>query len=235
MSVEQIIKELQTLGKESYKNTMKKHGVPEPFFGVKIGDMKKILKRIKQDHQLALDLFDTGNYDAMYLAGYLVDDSKMTNKDLKSWLKKAHCEMLCEYTVPWVASESKHGYEIALEWIDAKNEKTAAAGWAVMGNLVSVKDDTELDITELKRLLKQVEKTIHSQPGRVRLWMNSYVIALGCYVKELTNNAIKVAEKIGKVTVDMGETSCKVPDAVPYIKKVQDRGTIGKKRKTAKC
>ena len=33
----------------------------------------------------------------------------------------------------------------------------------------------------------------------------------------------------------MGETSCKVPLAVDYIRKAQQRGSIGKKRKTAKC
>jgi len=33
----------------------------------------------------------------------------------------------------------------------------------------------------------------------------------------------------------MGDTACKVPDAVPYIQKVEKRGTIGKKRKAARC
>ena len=43
------------------------------------------------------------------------------------------------------------------------------------------------------------------------------------------------AEKIGQVTVEMGDTSCKVPYAPDYIQKVKSRGTVGKKRKTAKC
>lgn len=45
---------------ESIKKGLRNHGVREPFFGVKIGDMKKIQKRIKKDYQLALDLYDTG-------------------------------------------------------------------------------------------------------------------------------------------------------------------------------
>jgi hypothetical protein len=44
-----------------------------------------------------------------------------------------------------------------------------------------------------------------------------------------------VAGKIGPVTVDMGDTACKVPYAPDYVQKVVDRGTVGKKRKTAKC
>ena len=33
-------------------------------------------KRIKMDYQLALDLYETGNYDAMYLAGLIADDAR---------------------------------------------------------------------------------------------------------------------------------------------------------------
>ena len=42
---------------------------------------------------------------------------------------------------------------------------------------------------------------------------------------------MQTAEKIGPVSVDMGDTACKVPYAPDYIQKVQKRGTIGKKRK----
>ena len=36
-------------------------------------------------------------------------------------------------------------------------------------------------------------------------------------------------------TVDMGDTACKVPFIPDYIRKVEARGTIGKKRKTVRC
>jgi hypothetical protein len=65
--------------------------------------------------------------------------------------------------------------------------------------------------------------------------MNSFVIAVGSHVKSLTDTAIRTAEKIGRVTVDMGNTSCEVPHAPDYIRKVEQRGAIGKKRKMAKC
>jgi hypothetical protein len=70
----------------------------------------------------------------------------------------------------------------------------------------------------------------------MRSQLNSFVIALGSCVQPLTETAIQLAEKIGPITVEMGNTSCQVPFAPDYIRrKVQKRGTIGKKRKTAKC
>src|SRR5438093_1124314 len=130
MTAREIVAELKTLGNDGYKRIMLNHGAKEPIYGVKIEDMKKIQKRVKRDYQLALDLYDTGVSDAMYLAG---------------------------------------------------------------------------------------------------------LIAVGSYVKSLTDHALKTAARIGSVTVNMGGTACKVPAAAEYIRKVQKRGTIGKKRKTVKC
>src|ERR1700733_15100551 len=119
MTAKEIVDELKGLGHESYKATMAKHGAKIPYFGVKIEDLKKFQKRIKKDYQLALDLYDTGIYDAMYLAGLIADDPRMSKKDLRHWALKANCAVLSEYTVPWVASESQHGGELALEWIES--------------------------------------------------------------------------------------------------------------------
>jgi 3-methyladenine DNA glycosylase AlkD len=235
MTAKEIVEELRTFGSESIKKVLRNHGVQEPFFGVKIGDMKKIQKRIKKDYQLALELYNTGNYDAMYLAGLVADDAKMTKKDLNHWAKMANGGALASATVPWVAAGSNHGYEVALEWIESKQENVAVAGWATLSSLVALKADDDLDAAGLKQLLKRVQETIHQQPDSVRYAMNGFLIALGTYVQGLSDLATQAAAKVGKVSVDMGDTACKVPNALEYIHKARERGTIGKKRKTVKC
>jgi hypothetical protein len=111
----------------------------------------------------------------------------------------------------------------------------AAAGWTALGGVVALKDDNDLDLAELKRLLARVQKTIHKAPDVVRYAMNGFVIGVGCYVKPLSEHAIEVGEKIGTVTADLGNNDCQIPFAPDYIRKVKQRGTIGKKRKTVKC
>jgi 3-methyladenine DNA glycosylase AlkD len=236
MTANQILQELKPLGRESYKRMLvKNYGIQEPFFGVSIGELKKIQKRIKKDYQLALDLYDTGNYDAMYLAGLIADDARMTRKDLQRWVEKAYGGSLPGATVPWVASGSPHGHELALEWIESPKPMVAAAGWATLSSLVSIKPDAELDLAELKRLLQRVKKEIHEAPDAVRYQMNHFVIAVGGFVSSLTEYAIEIGEKIGPVTADLGNNSCEVFSAPDDIRKVQAHGTIGKKRKSAKC
>jgi 3-methyladenine DNA glycosylase AlkD len=230
-----ILDELKPLGSESYKRTLSRHGVREPVYGVKIEHLKKIQRRVKKDYQLALDLYDTGVYDAMYLAGLIADERRMTRKDLQRWLDRATSAALCGYTVAWVAAESAHGRELALEWIESKKPDVATAGWNTLSGVVALRPDDELDLKELKRLLARVAKTIHASPDGVRYAMNGFVIAVGAYVAPLSDDAVAAARKIGTVDVDMGDTSCQVPDAAASIEKVRQRGTIGKKRKTVRC
>ena len=235
MTVKEIMTQLESLGSQQIKNILLKHGVKEPFFGVKVGDMKPIQKKIKKDYQLAKDLYATGNADAMYLAGLIADDEKMTKKDLQTWVKNAVSNNINEYTVPWVAAEGQHGYELAMDWIDSKEPHIAAAGWSTLANLAALKPDSELDLTSLRSLLARVEKNIHKSPDRVTYRMNNFVISVGSYVAPLSAEAITAAKRIGIVTVNMDGTSCVVPAATDYIKKAKDRGSLGKKKKTVKC
>jgi 3-methyladenine DNA glycosylase AlkD len=235
MTKDEVLKELAQYGNEQTKNTFIRHGAQEPFYGVKVGDLKKLVKKIKKDHKLSLELFDTGNSDAMYLAGLIADELQISKEDLQNWVKGAYWYMISEYAVAWIASESRYGWELAIEWIDSDQEQIASAGWATLASLVSIKEDASLDIPELKKLLKRVEHDIHSSPNRVRYTMNGFVISLGSYVGELSNEAKKTAEIVGKVQVDMGGTACKVPGAMEYIQKVENMGRMGNKRKMARC
>lgn len=235
MTVAEIMEELKGYGSETTKKTFLKHGAREPFFGVKVQDLKKIQKKVKKDYALSLALYATGNSDAMYLAGLIADEKKMTKADLKQWVEGAYWEMISDYTVAWVAAESNFGFELGLEWIESDNENIASAGWATLSSLTALKQDADLDIETYKNLLQRIEKSISKAANRVRYNMNNFIICVGSYITALKDLALDTANKIGKVHVDMHGTACKVPSAVDYINKVADAGKTGKKRKTVRC
>ena len=235
MTSKEVLTQLKSLGSESIKKVLVKHGAREPFYGVKVEELKKIQKKVKMDYKLSMELFDSGISDAMYLAGLIAEPEKMTKKDIQQWAEKAYWSMLSEYPVAWVASESKYGTELALEWIESDKESIACAGWAALGFMASTRPDSELDLKLYKRLIERVGKEIHQSKNRVRYTMNVFVISAGAYIASLTDLAIKTGEKIGKVSVNVGDTACKVPFIPDYIAKIEARGSIGKKRKTARC
>lgn len=235
MTLDETLKLLESLGTEQTKKTYRRHGAPEPFFGVKIGDMKPILKQIKGDQELALQLYDTGNSDAMYLAGLVADGSKMKRAQLDRWAKNCIWHMHAGSTVPSVAAEHPDAIELALKWIDSPKELIANTGWATLASAVSVIPDDKLPVKQLEALLTRVVKTIGAAPNWVRYAMNNFVICCGTYVAPLGDKAIAAARRMGRVEVDMGQTDCKVPDAEPYILKSRRGLPVAAKRKSTKC
>lgn len=236
MTTQEIIEELKKAGNPQTKKIWMTHGAKEPFYGVKIEDLKKIQKKVKENkQQVALELFDSGISDAQYLAGLMADGSQMTAKQLQSWAEAANYSMISEYSVPWVANENAKAFDIGLKWIDSKKPTVVCSGWNTLASVVATRMDEDLDIAALKKLLVRVEKEIGNAPNRVKYCMNGFVIAVGSYVKELTVLATATGKKVGNVEVDMNGRSCKVPFAPDYIKKVADKGNLGKKKKTVKC
>lgn len=226
---------LKKKGSAQTRKTYERHGVSCDVFGVKIGDLKVIAKQIKGNQELACELYETGNVDAMYLAGIVADGKQMNKRLLNTWAKNAPWHMIAEYTVPGVAVESGHGRDLAMKWIKSKNTSIACTGWCTYSGVVATVADDELDLAEIKDLLKQVEQTIHQTTDQVRCTMNGFVISVGGYVKPLSKAAKAAAKKIGKVEVNMGDTACKVPLATEYIAKMESAGRAFKKRKTIKC
>ena len=114
----QILTELKKKGSAQTRKIFARHGAPvDNMFGVKVGDLKPIAKRIKGQQELALELYATGNSDAMYLAGMVADGSQMKKSLLEKWAKQASWHMISEYTVPGVVCESPFARELALKWM----------------------------------------------------------------------------------------------------------------------
>ena len=235
MKLKDVMAALQAKGSESTKRILLKHGAKEPFFGVKVADMKPIAKRIKGDQALALELFATGNGDAQYLAGMVADGRQMTTKQLQALADTASWDMISGTTVPWVASEHPEGFGLAVKWTKSKNDQVARAGWNTLGALAAVVPDEQLPMAEFGGLLDRVAKEIRGASDSARYSMNTFVISVGTYLAPLGDKAIATARKIGKIEVDLGDTACRVPDAEAYIMKSRRGAPVAPKRKTMRC
>ena len=232
-----ILADLKSKGKESTRKIYARHGMdPAHVYGVSVADLKVIAKTIKKQQDVALDLYGKGIVDSMYLAGMVANGAQMSREQLNAWAEgAAGMQMISEYTVPWVAVESPHGHELALQWIQSPKEHVACAGWCTLSGLVATQPDSALDLKEIESLLKTIEKGIHTAPNRVRYTMNNFIIHVGTYVQPLLKQAKATAQKVGPVSVDVGDTACKVPLATEYIAKVESMGRTGQKKKTIRC
>lgn len=105
MTANQLLKELAAFGSDQTKRIYLSHGAKEPLFGVKIGDLKKLQKRAGILYETALELWDSGNADARYLAALCADENRMTKRDLRKWAREADWPMLSEYAVAQLISK----------------------------------------------------------------------------------------------------------------------------------
>ncbi len=235
MKLKEAMVALEALGSPGVKALWLKHGAKEPFFGVKIGDLKPLAKKLKGEQALALELYATGNGDAQYLAGLIADGAKMTRAQVQIWADRAAWRMISTTMVPVMASEHPDGLALAREWIESKKEHVVIAGWHALGALVTIKPDEELPLKEFGALLDRVAKSLPTQPDRVRQAMNYFVIACGTYSAPLATQAIATARKLGRIEVDVGDTDCKIPEAEAYIMKSRRGAPIAPKRQTVRC
>lgn len=216
MTLAETMAALEKVGSAQTRKTYARHGAPEPMFGVSFATLKMLYKRIGIDHELALALWETGNFDARNLAVKVVDPAKMSPADLDRWAKSPMAPM-CGGYVAATAAEGPHGRGRAEAWLASGDGSLRAAGWQLVGAL-AMRDEATADGWFGARLAG-IEKTIRTAPNVERGAMNHAVIAIGCRNAPLRKAATAAAKRIGKVEVDHGDTACKTPEAVLSIDK----------------
>ncbi len=213
----EAMRELEKAGAAQTRKTYARHGAPEPMFGVSFATLKALTKQIDVDHELALALWDTGNFDAQNLAVKIVDPARMTPDDLDRWVRGSSWALMCGSYAAMLPAEGPHAAMKSVQWLNSPNERERTAGWTLLGQLAQ-RDVTSPDAVFEQRLA-EIERTIHSAPNVEREVMNRTVIAIGCRNAALRKAALAAAKRIGKVEVDHGDTACKTPDAAEYIEK----------------
>lgn len=231
MNYREVMEKLESLGTEQARKIYTNHGNDIDMFGVSIANLKKVLKPIKKDKELGLQLMRSKNSDAMYLSQWIVDSKMLTISDLEDIIDLTNYYMTLDVIVPNLAIKNKElTRQIISEWINSENPRKRQSAYSLYCLVLMKYPNEEIDQDEVKELLVHIGKVIHEEENRVRYSMNSFVINAGIYDKELTQTCIELSESIGEVKVSMGKTSCKVPFAPVYIRKVEKMGKIGYKR-----
>ena len=71
-TVKDVLKQLEALGDEKVRAHNTRYGAGDNQFGVKLGDIRALAKKIKSNHELGKALWKTGNVDAQLLATLII-------------------------------------------------------------------------------------------------------------------------------------------------------------------
>jgi 3-methyladenine DNA glycosylase AlkD len=219
MTYNQVMKELKQMGTAQNRKVYGRHGVGENMFGVSFANLNLLKKKIKVNHPLALELWGSGNHDARVLAAMIAEPFELKSDELDEWLKECDNYVITDMFAS-LASRTSFARKKSEIWIKSKQEWTARAGWLLLTRLAMT--DASLSDEYFEERLSLVESDIHSSKNRVRDAMNTALINIGLRNRNLEKKAIATARKIGKVEVDHGQTECKTPDAIEYMKKTKE-------------
>ncbi|MBL8622595.1 MAG: DNA alkylation repair protein, partial [Myxococcales bacterium] len=205
MDVATALGELSAAGSEQTRKTYRRHGAPEPLFGVSFATLRAMAKRIGVDHALAIGLWDTGNTDARCLAALIADPAQLTVATADAWASATRYHTVIDL-VAGVVARSPIALERMAQWVGSDEDHVARCGWTVMAQLAQ--HDRAIADAAFTPYLAVIERRIHDAPNSSREGMNSALIAIGGRSDALAEPAIAAARRIGEVVVDHGDTAC---------------------------
>ena len=194
MNVNEVLQQLESLGDDARRAHNTKTGAPDNQFGVKLGDIRALAKKIKTNHELALALWETGNVDAQLLATLIIKPSSLTADELDRLTRSTTCAQVADWLNSYVVAEHPEKESLRQKWMKAKDRWQARAGWNFTASRVNKGTADDLD---LEALLDRIEKEMPKAKPEVQWTMNNTLAAIGIHHAKHRKRALAIGEKIG--------------------------------------
>lgn len=193
MTVNEILARLKSLGDESRRAYNAKSGAPENQFGVKMGDIRALAKKIKTDHELGLKLWDTGNVEAQLLATLILKPESLAAGELDRLTRTVTFSYVADWLNSYVVAQHPEKESLRVKWMKARDRWAARAGWNLTAGLVR-QGAGGLD---LNALLDRIEKEMPGAAPEVQWTMNFTLGEIGIHHASHRTRAIAIGEKFG--------------------------------------
>ena len=193
MNVKEALAQLEALGDEGIRARNKKGGAGDNQYGVPRGDIRKLAKKIKANHELGLELWETENLEARLLAILLITPKKLSSKELERMVKDAKYPWLADWLNAYVVKAHPDKEELRVKWMKSKDPMSARAGWNLTAERV-VRSPEGIDFTAL---LDRLESEMAKAPPAAQWTMNSCLAQIGIESVAHRKRALAIGEKLG--------------------------------------
>lgn len=219
MNVKEALAQLKALGNASVRARNARNGAGDEQYGVPSGDLRKLAKKIKADHELALALWATENVDARMLAILLITPKKLSSKELERMVKDAAFAQLADWLNAYVVKEHPDKEALREKWMKAKDPWRARAGW----NLTAERVARSPDGLDLGAVLDRIESEMGAADPAAQWTMNSCLAQIGIHFKVHRKRALAIGEKLGVYRDFPVSKGCTSPFAPIWINEMVRR------------
>jgi 3-methyladenine DNA glycosylase AlkD len=219
MNLKEALKELESLGDAKVRAHNKKYGAGDNQFGVKMGDIRAVAKKIKTDHELALALWKTGNSDAQFLAILIMKPKSLSAAEVEQLVRSVTFVHVADWLMSYVVKQHPDKESLRQKWMTDKDKMAARAGWSLTAERIA-KSPEGLDLTAL---LDRIESELGTAPSEIQWTMNGALAETGINHPKLRKRALAIGEKLGVYRDYPCSKGCTSPFAPIWINAMVSR------------
>lgn len=212
MTKDEILTVLCKLGNEKRKQMYIKNGAGENTYGVLLGELRKLGNQLGTNHELALELWYSGNTEAQWTACMMFDAKKLTLEEVRNMVSQLTYSDIIDKFIGEVVCKLKNADILEEEWTASDKDNLGRAGW----NLI-VRKVTEGKLTNdvLDKLIKTIEAELKTASKGKQWAMNHALCEIGIRYPQFTERCINIGESLGvyrDLKVPKGCTSAYAPN-----------------------
>ena len=183
----------------------------------KLGDLRKIAKDIKKDHELAIELWSTGKFLPRQLA-ILIMDNKLLSQDVINKLVEDMQNhpfderiQLMDWLMANQLTKDKKTIALIQSWEKSPSSLQRRTYWYYQARLRWTGQTPPENTADL---LSAIEKRITNEAPEVQWAMNFTAGWIGIYEKKYRNRCVALGEKTGLYKGEMVSKGC-TPNYLP--------------------
>jgi 3-methyladenine DNA glycosylase AlkD len=195
MDKDEVLTWLERRGTRRTVEGMARYGIEaQRAFGVTMGTLLTLRKRLGKDHALSVKLWESGWYEARLLAALVGDPQRVTRQQMNAWAASfenwGDCDTVCFH----LFDRTPFAWEKARQWSRSPREFVKRGAFALMACL-ALHDKAASDKSFLA-LLPLIEKGAHDERNFVKKGVSWALRAIGRRNKALHTAALKVANRL---------------------------------------
>lgn len=210
MTVAEVMEELAALADPKILAVNQRHGDGH---AVNLTKLRGVAKRLKTQHELAGELWRTGDGAARLLAILICRPRAFDRDELDAMLREAATPKVHDWLAGYVVKKSPHVEDLRLAWFADRDPVVASAGWALTTHRVTKQSDG----LDLPGLLDTIEAEMKDAPDRLQWAMNHCLAQIGIDHPEHRSRAIAIGERLRVLEDYPTPPNCTSPYAPAWI------------------
>lgn len=219
MMLEEALSQLEALGTEKMRTQNIKQGAENNQYGVRLGDIRKLSKKIKSNHELGLKLWETGNIDARFLAILLVKPKRLSSDEVDRMVRSVNFVRVADWLNAYVVKNHPDKENLRVMWMKDDDPMAARAGWNLTAERVA-KNPEGLDLTTI---LERIESEMGQATPEAQWTMNNSLAEIGIHFPDHRERAVAIGEKLGIYRDYPVSKGCTSPFAPIWINEMVSR------------